>query len=445
MKKHRITGVQPGSIAEELSVEPEDLLLKINDREILDYFDYAFFAQETELSVLIEKPDGEEWLLEIEKDEDEDLGLCFENDMMDAYRSCANRCIFCFIDQMPPGMRENLYFKDDDARLSFLHGNYVTLTNMSDRDIDRIISYHMSPVYISFQTMNEELRCQMLGNRFAGEALKKADRLFEAGIEMNGQIVLCKNYNDGDELTYSIERLSRYAPLLQSVSVVPVGLTRYREGLTPLMPFSKEDAGRVVDLIEAWQERMFSEYGYHFIHASDEWYLLAERPLPSAETYDGYLQYENGVGMLRSLLDDFEEAFACLMKKPPVFSEERTVSIATGLLSYETIHAMGERLMKEIRNLRIHVYPIRNDFFGSTITVTGLLTGQDIRAQLSDKPLGDTLLLSETMVRTLTGGENAVFLDDVTVADLESALQVPVNIVKSNGWDFVEKILNMSN
>ncbi len=443
MKKHPIIKVTEGSIAEELEIEAGDSLLKINDREILDYFDYEYFVREDYLEMLIEKADGEEWLLQIDKDPFEDMGLVFENDMMDGYRSCANKCIFCFIDQLPKGMRESLYFKDDDSRLSFLHGNYVTLTNMSDYDIDRIIRYRMSPVYISFQTTNPELRCRMLGNRFAGQSLKKADKLFEAGIEMNGQIVLCRNVNDGEELSRTIRDLSGYAPYLRSVSVVPVGLTKYREGLFKLEPFDKADAKAVIDLVEAWQKKMYSKYGYHFIHASDEFYLLAEREIPEAERYDGYLQYENGVGMLRSLLDDFEAAFGDFLevvkKKPELLNRNRTVSIATGYLSFPVISKMAERLKEAVAGLSIFVYPIRNDFFGESITVTGLLTGQDIERQLKGRKLGECLLLSETLARE----GDYLLLDGMGVSELEKSLQVNIDIVKSNGIDFIEKVVGI--
>ena len=260
-KGHMIKKVIPGSIAEELEIEEGDRLLSIDGTEIEDIFDYQFLIQDTYIEVLAEKPDGEQWLLEVEKDFDEDLGIEFENGLMDEYRSCRNKCIFCFIDQMPPGMRETLYFKDDDSRLSFLQGNYVTLTNMSDTDIDRICRYHLSPINISFQTMNPELRCRMLNNRFAGDALKKVDVLYKAGIRMNGQIVLCKGVNDGDELEYSIQQLMRYIPCLESVSVVPVGLTKFREGLYPLEPFGREDAAAVIDMIEKYQQECFSKYG----------------------------------------------------------------------------------------------------------------------------------------------------------------------------------------
>ncbi len=257
---HKITAVAPGSIGEELELEPGDLLLTIDGNEIEDIFDYEYMTQSEEFTLLVRKQDGEEWELEIDSG-GEDLGLTFENGLMSEYRSCRNKCIFCFIDQMPSGMRDTLYFKDDDSRLSFLQGNYITLTNMSDKDIDRIIRFHLSPINISVQTMNPELRCKMLTNRFAGEALKKMDRLYEAGTEMNGQIVLCKGVNDGKELEYSIERLSHYAPYMQSVSVVPVGLSKFRDGLYPLEPFTKEDACQVIDLIEGWQKKMYAEYG----------------------------------------------------------------------------------------------------------------------------------------------------------------------------------------
>ena len=273
-KGHKITAVAPGSIGEELELEPGDILLAIDGEEIEDIFDYDYMTDSESFVMMVRKANGEDWELEIESG-GEDLGLTFENGLMSDYRSCRNKCIFCFIDQMPPGMRETLYFKDDDSRLSFLQGNYVTLTNMSDRDIDRIIRFHLAPINISIQTMNPKLRCKMLNNRFAGEALKKIDRLYGAGTEMNGQIVLCKGVNDGKELEFTIEKLTAYIPCMQSVSVVPVGLSKFRDGLYPLEPFSKEDACEVIDAIERWQEKIYREHGIHFIHASDEWYILA--------------------------------------------------------------------------------------------------------------------------------------------------------------------------
>lgn len=439
-RQHIVKRVLPGSIAEELEIEAGDKILAIDSTEIEDIFDYQFLVQDTYIEVLVEKPSGEQWLLEVDKEADEDLGIEFENGLMDEYRHCHNKCVFCFIDQMPPGMRETLYFKDDDSRLSFLQGNYVTLTNMSDHDIDRICRYHLSPINISFQTMNPELRCRMLNNRFAGEALKKVDVLNAADIRMNGQIVLCKGLNDGEELEFSIRELMKYIPNLESVSVVPVGLSKYREGLYPLEPFEKEDAGEVIDLIEGYQRECFAKYGMHFIHASDEWYILADRGVPEAERYDGYLQLENGVGMLRLLLDEFGEAMQA--KQEASFSRppKEELSMATGLLPYPYIRRMAEQMMEKWPGLVIHVYPITNYFFGERITVSGLLTGQDLIAQLQGRDLGSRLLLPENILRS---GED-VFLDDVTLGELEKTLQVPVNIVKSSGYEFVETVLKGS-
>lgn len=439
-KKHIINRIIPGSIAEELEIEVGDILLAIDNTEIEDIFDYQFLIQDTYIEVLIEKADGEQWLLEVDKEFDEDLGVEFENGLMDEYRHCHNNCIFCFIDQMPKGMRETLYFKDDDSRLSFLQGNYVTLTNMSEHDIDRIVRYHLSPINISFQTMNPELRCKMLNNRFAGEALKKVDTLYDAGITMNGQIVLCKGINDGDELEYSIKELTKYLPNLESVSVVPVGLSKYREGLYPLESFTKEDAEKVIDLIEAWQKKIYTEHGTHFIHASDEWYILAERDLPEEERYDGYLQLENGVGMVRLMLEEFKERIEELKQEGLLYdaSVNEELSMATGVLAYPYIEQMAKEMEEYFPNLKIHVYKIINEFFGEKITVSGLLTGQDIQKQLTGKCLGSRLLLPQNVLRS---GEE-VFLDDYTKSDLEKALQVPINIVKSSGCGFIDCILN---
>lgn len=438
-REHMIKKVLPGSIAMELGIRPGDRLLSVNDKEIEDIFDYQFLIQDTDIEVLVEKSDGEQWLLEVEKDFGEDLGIEFENGLMDEYRHCRNHCLFCFIDQMPPGMRENLYFKDDDSRLSFLQGNYVTLTNMSDHDIDRICRYRLSPINISFQTMNPGLRCKMLNNRFAGEALKMADRLYQADIRMNGQIVLCKGLNDGKELEFSIERLMKYIPVLESLSVVPVGLTKYREGLYPLEPFTGTEAAEVIDLIEGYQRECFSKYGVHFVHASDEWYILAGREVPEEERYDGYLQLENGVGMLRLLINEFEEAMEERREQDAfpcgVFRGE--LSMATGLLAYPYIRRMADRLEEGYPGVRLHVYPVTNFFFGEQITVSGLITGRDLTDQLKGKPLGGVLLLPENMVRV----DEGIFLDDISVKDLENALQVPVDIVKSSGRDFVETVL----
>ena len=435
-KEHVIKTIESGSIAEELELEPGDVLVAVNGRPVKDVFDYHYLINEEYLEILVRKADGEEWELEIEKEYEDDLGIEFENGMMDDYRSCSNKCIFCFIDQLPKGMRDTLYFKDDDSRLSFLQGNYVTHTNMSDEDVQRIITYRMEPINISFQAMHPELRCQMLHNRFAADALKKVDRFYEAGIVMNGQIVLCKGVNDGKELEYSIEQLVKYLPYLQSVSVVPVGLTRYRDGLYPLEPFTKEDACAVLALIHSWQDRLYKEYGSHFIHAGDEWYLLAEEEIPTEDSYDGYMQLENGVGMIRLLQEEVREELAALAGDDC----ERRVTIATGELAAPILEELGQEIKAKYPKLDLQVKAVKNEFFGGKITVAGLLTGQDLKKQLADLNLGEELLLTEHMMKS---GEQ-VFLDDVTVEELSGALQVPITIVKSDGKSFLDAVLGRS-
>ena len=448
LKEHKIDGIEPGSIAEEMGIEAGDVLLEVNGKPIQDVFDYHFLINDVLLTLLIRKPNGEEWELEIEKDYYEDPGIVFENGLMDDYKSCYNKCIFCFIDQMPPNMRETLYFKDDDSRLSFLQGNYITLTNMKQKDVDRIIEMQLAPINISVQTTNPELRCKMLHNRFAGEKLKFLDDLYAGHVEMNGQIVLCKGVNDKDELKRSIEDLMKYLPFMRSVSVVPAGLSKYREGLYPLELFDKEEAEEVIDLIESYQKKAYDEFGLHFIHASDEWYILAERDFPEEGRYDGYIQLENGVGMMRLLRDEFYHAFEELQKSEeyPKLKEgiARTFTIATAKLAYPTIQEFADRITEAFPKVKITVACIRNDFFGETITVSGLITGQDLVAQLKERKeagedLGDTLQIPINMLRS---GEE-VFLDDLTVQDVEAALGMTVKAVESGGKDFLDAALNL--
>ena len=432
--RHLIKSVTPGSIAEEMEIEAGDYLLEVNGTTIVDIFDYQLLCMDEFIDVVIEKSNGEQWELEIEKDENEELGLEFENGLMDEYRSCCNKCMFCFIDQMPPGMRETLYFKDDDSRLSFLQGNYITLTNMNENDVDRIIRYNLSPINISVHTTNPKLRCKMLNNRFAGDKLKYIDRLNAADVEMNGQVVLCKNVNDKEELERTISDLEKYIPNMRSVSIVPSGLTKFRDGLYPLELFEKEDACAVIDTIEKWQNHFYEKYGIHFIHASDEWYILAEREMPEEERYDGYLQLENGVGMIRSFIEEVNDYL------DSIEGDDRVINVSTisGVLAYDTIKSSCDKINKKFPNVNVHVYKIINDYFGHSITVTGLLTGQDICAQLSGKELGDNLLLP---TNTLKADEN-IFLDDMTLEELEKNLQINTIIVKSSGMDFVKTIIN---
>lgn len=445
--EHIVKEVMPGSIAQELEIMPGDVILAVNNKEIEDVFDYRYLIHDEYIEVLVRKPDGEEWLLEIEKEYGDDLGIEFENGLMSEYRSCSNKCIFCFIDQMPPGMRETLYFKDDDSRLSFLQGNYITLTNMNEKDVERIIRMQLAPINISVQTTNPELRCMMLHNRFAGEKLQFLQRFYEGHVEMNGQIVCCKGVNDGEELRRSITDLMKYLPFMRSVSVVPAGISKFREGLYPIGLFSKEEAAQIVDMIESYQQECLEAYGLHFVHASDEFYILAEREFPEEERYDGYIQLENGVGMMRLLMEEFALAYEASLQDKHYHKRKqtlkRTLTVATGQLACDTLEELSKQLMRAYPGLVIKVCAIRNDFFGETITVSGLVTGQDLIMQLKErqkagKSLGEALLIPANMLRS---GEQ-VFLDDITTEQVEQELGLRVVPVESGGQDFVDAVLN---
>ena len=431
---HLITGVEPGSIAEECGLEPGDRIGAVNGHEIEDFFDYQYYIEEEFLRVEVLTKDGEECTLEIEKEEDEDLGLVFESFLMDDYNSCCNKCMFCFIDQMPPGMRETLYFKDDDSRLSFLQGNYITLTNMKEKDIDRVIRYHLAPINISVHTTNPELRCRMLHNRFAGDVMEKIRRFSDAGIPMNSQVVLCKGINDGEELDRTIRELGDFLPCMESLSVVPVGLTKYRDDLPKLEAFTKEDAKKVLSQIQGWQKHFLETRGTSFVHASDEWFILAGEEFPPVDYYEGFGQLENGVGMMRLLISEVEERLSELTGD----DREKSVSIATAKLAFPTIRKLAEQVTAKYPRMHIHVYCIENTFFGEQITVSALLTGQDIERQLKGRELGDELLLPCNVLKA----DEDIFLDDMSLSALSESLQVPVNIIQSEGQDFVNKIIS---
>lgn len=435
MKKHihEIMEVFPGSIAEECGLEPGDKILSINDCEIQDIFDYQFYIEEEFLSILVRSRDGEEYILEIEKGEEEDLGVAFKESLMDEYHSCSNKCVFCFIDQMPPGMRDTLYFKDDDSRLSFLQGNYITLTNMKMEDIDRVIRYHLAPINISVHTTNPELRCEMLHNRFAGDIMEKIGRFADAGIEMNSQIVLCKDINDKEELDRTLSDLSQFYPAMGSISVVPIGVTKYREGLRQIETYDKESSKEVLKQIRGWQDRFKKEFGSCFVHASDEWFIMAEEEIPEADYYEGYGQLENGVGMIRLLIDEVEDA----LSEVDGDSRVREVSIATAKLAYPTIVSLARKVEEKFPQIKIHVYCIINHFFGEKITVSGLLTGQDIIAQLEGKTLGEALYLPVNVLKA----DEDIFLDDITLDEMKERLGVEIDVIDVDGEDFVRKLV----
>ncbi len=425
-----ITGVISHTPASRYDIKKGDVLVSINENEIADVLDYMFYAAESELRLVIFR-DGEKFSVDVKKSEYDDLGLEFESFLMDKKKSCHNKCVFCFIDQMPEGMRETLYFKDDDARLSFLHGNYVTLTNLKQHDIDRIIKMKLN-INVSVHTTNPELRCEMMNNRFAGETLKYLRQLTDAGIKLNCQIVLCPKLNDSDELRRTLTDLGSMMPNIQSVAIVPVGLSKFRENLYPLKTFDKNTAGDVIDIVSEFQSEFLEKYGTRLVFPSDEFYLISDRPIPDAEYYEEYPQYENGVGMIRSIVDEFDSAIDGFDE----LIEKRTISIATGYSAYDSICDLARKAENKIKNRKCNVYKIRNDFFGETITVTGLITAQDLIGQLKGKELGDSLLISSSMLMR----DSDVFLDDLTVKDVENALGVEIVSVDNDGYELLDAI-----
>ncbi len=432
----RVCGVEKDSPAMRAGIKCDDLILSINGNNIDDVLDYMFYSAEEKLVVEAER-DGEKISLVLYKDEYEDTGMNFGTFLMDEKHSCRNKCVFCFIDQLPPGMRDTLYFKDDDARLSFLQGNYITLTNLEDPDIDRIIKMKLN-VNISVHTTDPELRCRMMNNRFAGEKLEYLRRLAENDIKMNCQIVCCPGLNDGAELEKTLDDLGKLVPAVTSIAVVPVGLTRFREGLYPLEPFGRETASDVIDIIGRFQKMFYNKYGSRIVFPSDEFFLLAGKDLPDGDYYEDYPQYENGVGMMRSLIDEFSDALDdpgfCLKKK-------RSVLIACGYAPYRYMKNMAERAEDLYCGLRCDVVPVRNDFFGELITVTGLLTARDIIAGLKDKTDDyDELLVSSSMLRN--GSD--VFLDDMTIGDVERELNISVRPVDNDGHELLGAILGIN-
>lgn len=425
-----ITGVEPKSPAARKRIRPGWQLLSINGQEIADVLDYRFYLTEDTLRLRLF--DGRrERLVTIHKAEDEDIGLEFSSYLMDEQRSCRNKCIFCFIDQLPPGMRDTLYFKDDDSRLSFLFGNYITLTNLSAHDVDRIIQMHISPVNVSVHTTDPALRCRMMQNRFAGDSLSVLYRLAEAGIALQCQLVLVPGWNDGDALSRTLEDLLALTPAVRSVAAVPVGLTRYREGLTPLRLFTPEECGDVIDRMEAAAETALAKTGSRLFYPSDEFFLRAGRPLPDAAYYGEFGQLENGVGMCALTRAQFTEALD-RQEEPPAGSR---LVLACGTLVAPLIRELVDTAQKKWHTIQAEVRPIRNDFFGETITVSGLVTGQDLAAQLAGTD-ADLLLFPDAMLRR----EGDCFLDDMTPQQLSDALGIPVRAVGADGAELLEAL-----
>ncbi len=429
----KITSVEHRSRAARAGLRGGDVLVSINGNEINDVLDYRFYLAEERIEIAYLRDEKEHTTL-IKKEEYDDIGLDFETPLMDKKQTCKNGCIFCFIDQNPEGMRESIYFKDDDSRLSFLHGNYITLTNMSDADIARIVKMRFSPINVSVHTTNPELRVKMMKNKRSGEVLKYLDDFKRAGLSICAQIVLCRGINDGDELRRTMRDLAALMPEMQSVAVVPAGLTKFRDKLYPLTDFTPSEAAEVIDTINSFGDELKEKHGTRLIYAADEFYLKAGREIPDAEYYEEYPQLENGVGMLRSFADEFCLGAKDVAELVSSLDSPRTVTVVTGVASYQLISALAARLESLTDKLTVNVVEVKNRFFGESITVSGLLTGVDIRDALKDIPLGDEVLIPACCLRA---GED-VFLCGMTLDELSEALKTSIRICESDGFDFID-------
>ena len=434
----KVTSVEKRSYADKAGVKPLDVLVSINGNEINDVLDYRFYLAEKHITLTLTR-EGKEYTAKIKKGEYDDIGLEFESALMDEKHSCRNGCIFCFVDQNPDGMRAPIYFKDDDSRLSFIHGNYITLTNMYDKDVERIIKMRISPVNISIHTTNPELRVKMMKNKRSGDVLRYLDDFKNAGLSMCGQIVLCKGVNDGEELLRSMRDLSEYYPAMGSVSIVPAGLTKHRDGLYPLTDFTPEEAAAVIDMIDSVAEEQLAKHGSRQFFAADEFYLKSGRPIPPTEYYEEYAQIENGVGMLRSFSDEFGMAVEDIEYLCSSLEAEREVTVVTGVAAYDMLSGFATKLMALCPRLKVNVVKIINEFFGESITVSGLLTGKDIYAQLSGRELGDELIIPASALRA----EEEDFLCGMTLVELTDKLGVKITPVGNDGYGFAEAVFGI--
>ncbi len=434
---NRIKTVDKGSIAEELEIEVGDILLSINDQPVVDIIDYMFLTNDETIEIEIQKPDGEIWAIEIDKDYDESLGIVFENPIIDEAKRCTNNCVFCFVDQLPKGMRESLYFKDDDSRLSFLQGNFVTLTNLKDADIDRIIRYRISPINVSVHTTDPELRVKMLGNRFAGNILERLKQLIDGGITVNVQIVLCPGYNDGDALKRTLGDLVAFHPMLNSIAIVPIGLTKHRDGLIEMHGFDEVTAKATIKIVHDFQKDALKKMKTRFAFLADEFYILAKLDFPLDETYESYIQLEDGVGMIRKLVTEIE---ALLAKPEKGDGIQRRVTMITGTAAAPYLEILAKRIHSVYPNIEIEIVPIVNHFFGEKITVAGLITGQDIVEQTKDLKVtgkNSLVLLPSAMFRA----NEEVLLDDMTRFELEAHFGVAVKKVEPEGKQLMWHLL----
>lgn len=431
--KHKIKSIVAGSIAEEMQIEAGDYLVSVNDEDIKDILDYKFQIFDEFITVVIEKANGEEWELEIEKEENEDLGIVFPEQLIEKPRSCANKCIFCFMDQLPDKVRKTLVFKDDDFRLSFITGNYVTLTNSGYKDLDRIIRYHLSPINISVHATDPEVRSMMLNNKTAGKVMEYIDYLTSHDIKVNAQIVLCPEINDGKILDKTIKELSEYAPNLQCIAIVPVGLTKYRKGLFPLRVFTKEECKDIINQIKKWQAKFKKKYGINLVYLADEFYMKSGVKVPDFKEYDEFPQLEDGIGMIAY----FDKQFERYLRRFKGRTLNKTVSVATGKLIYPYMRAKMNELEKKFDGLKINVYPIENLFFGPEITVSGLITGGDLIKGLNNKELGEYLIICEDMLKS----DEDIFLDDVTLEEVKNKLNTNIVVNARDGKSNIRAVL----
>jgi len=430
MKKYLIKKVEKNSIADEIGIIEGDFLLSINNQELSDIIDYLFLVSEEHIEMEIEKKDTKEIVLfDIEKEYDDDLGLLFENPLLDDVKRCNNDCIFCFVDQLPKGMRESLYFKDDDSRLSFMQGNFVTLTNVNYEQLDRIVKYRISPINISVHTTDPELRVKMLRNRFAGDILKKLEILAKGNISMNAQIVLIKGINDKNKLADTVNDLAKLYPYMNSIAVVPVGETKYREGLFELETFDKNSSLEVIEYIKSLQNEMLKKIGTRFVFLSDEFYAVAKAKIPKFSEYEGFVQLENGVGLIRK----FKDEVLSYLKEKKVYELKGKYYIVTGVLAYDFMIELSNEIIKYNKNLSLNVIPIVNDFFGEKITVSGLLTGSDIIKKMSELPVNDGVLIPSSMLKS----DEDIFLDDVSLENMNKILKHKVFKTNLDGKSFV--------
>ena len=430
----KITGITKGSYAEKNNIKSGEILVSINNSEIVDVLDYGFYQANANLTLVIADDNGNERKIRIKKREYDEIGLEFETYLMDKQRSCKNKCIFCFIDQLPKGLRPSLYFKDDDSRLSFLFGNYITLTNLTEHEKERICKMHISPINVSVHTTNPELRVKMMGNRFAGTALSALKMFADAGIKLNCQIVACPGINDGDELIRTLNDLEKLVPSLESVAIVPVGLTRYRDGLFPLTEYTKETAAQTLKIINDFGDMCLEKYGSRIVYGSDEFYLKAEIPIPDEAFYEDFNQLENGVGMIALMKSEFYDE---LKYTERTLDKKRCVTMVCGMAIAEFMSSLAKKAEQKFSNLTINVIGIKNNFFGGGVNVSGLVTGTDITQQLKNLNLGDELLIPSVMLRR--AGD--IFLDDMSKDEVSKILNIPICTVNNNGEELLNAIL----